>query len=40
MYYKMSGIPNTGKGCSILWVFLTLLMIAGFGYGMVVLLKK
>jgi hypothetical protein len=40
MYYKMSGTPDTGKGCGILWVFLALLMIAGFGYGIVVLLKK
>jgi hypothetical protein len=40
MYYKMSGNPSSEKGCGVLWMFLSLLMITGFGYGILVLLKK
>jgi len=39
MYYKMNG-SSTEQGCGVLWMFLTLLMAVGFGYGISVLLKN
>lgn len=40
MYYKMNYTNEFSKAYIILWLILSLVMIAGFGYGMFVLFKK